>query len=499
MGYGAVLRERFPLIKFLVNAQKTVWYPILFAVLCIISGSNGRDVYVPMICILCSFILFSLFFSDDNKVLLVPILMVYYSLGMDNPEARPGGTTGDSLLSSFDLESFIVIISLGVIVFCAFVTRLIADGSIKAAFERTKVGTVGILALDAAFMLNGIFSPDYQPINLLYGFIISVAITVFYFAAIGMMKNSRDVVPYACKTMVCTAYVALIQFLIKAYWVFTEGSLFILNSQSEIIRINRSYLNLAWGLSTQIAAVFVLGIPAALYLARRCKYAVLSYASAFAFLVGTVLINTRSAMLVGAFAFVACSVLCCLKNKEHPINAVYCRVLFFVFITFSGYVVISLLDLPSGLDELLYYLRLGDHDDSARLRIWKRGIEHFLQNPLFGSGFDTGSNIENNVFSSMYHCIIVQMLGSTGIFGALAFIIHGISFGTVFFKKISVDKVLLLFIPLMILGMSLVDNFFFYPNSQIFYAVFLALAEFYIGSDNGHDRNGAYIFVSRQA
>ncbi|MBQ2773608.1 MAG: O-antigen ligase family protein [Clostridia bacterium] len=491
MGYGAILRERFPIIKFLVNAQKTVWYPILFAVLCIISGSNGREVYIPLICILCSFVLFSLIFSDDNKVLLVPILMIYYSLGMDNPMARPGGTDGDSLLSSFDFDSFITIISMGVVVFCAFIARLIADGSIKTALKRSKVGMVGILALDAAFMLNGVFSPNYQAMNLLYGFIISAAITIFYFACIGMMKNSRDVVVYACKTMVCTAYVALIQFFIKAYWVFEDGNLFILNAESEIVRINRTYLNLAWGLSTQIAAVFVLGIPAALYLARNRKYSVLSYVSAFMFLIGTVIINTRSAMLVGVAAFLICSVLCCLKNKNHPANAIYCRVLFFVFLAFSSYVVIKLLCIPSGFDEILYYLRLGNYNDSARLKIWARGWQHFLQSPVFGSGFDTGSNISNNVFSSMYHCIIVQFFASMGVFGVVAFAVHGVSFGTVFFKKISINKVLLLFVPLMILGMSLVDNFFFYPNSQIFYAVFLALAEFYMGSDGEEDRNGA--------
>lgn len=488
MGYGKTLRDRVPAIRFLVEAQKTVWYPILFAVLCIISGSNGRDVYIPVICILCSFVLFSLFFSDDNKVLLAPILMIYYSLGMDNPKARPGGVTDESLLSSFDFASFIFVISLGVVVFIAFVARLIADNSIKAAVQKSKVGAIAILALDAAFMLNGIFSPDYQPINLLYGFIICAAITIFYFFAIGMMKNSPNVVPYACKAMVCTAYVALIQFLIKAYWVFQDGTLFILNSESEIIRINRSYLNLAWGLSTQIAAVFVLGIPAALYLARNCKYSIVSYLSAFMFLIGTALIATRSAILVGTLTFFFGSILCCLRNKKHPINAICCRVLFFILVALSAYTLMRLLAMPSGLDELLYYLRLDDIDDHSRISLWTLGLEHFAQSPVFGLGFDTGTNITNNVFSSMYHCVLVQMLGSMGILGALAFIVHCTCLGVIFFKKVSVDKILLMLIPLMVLGMSLVDNFFFYPNFQIFYSVFLALAEFHLISDEQRNK-----------
>ena len=44
-------------------------------------------------------------------------------------------------------------------------------------------------------------------------------------------------------------------------------------------------------------------------------------------------------------------------------------------------------------------------------------------------------------------------------------------------RRFSVDKFMLLLVPLMVLAMSLVDNFFFYLNFQIPYAIFLMLAE----------------------
>ena len=46
-------------------------------------------------------------------------------------------------------------------------------------------------------------------------------------------------------------------------------------------------------------------------------------------------------------------------------------------------------------------------------------------------------------------------------------------------KQFSINKLLLLALPLTIIALSIFDNFFFYPHFQIFYAIFLALAEKY--------------------
>ena len=78
--------------------------------------------------------------------------------------------------------------------------------------------------------------------------------------------------------------------------------------------------------------------------------------------------------------------------------------------------------------------------------------------------------------------MLVQIPASMGIFGCIAFAIHVVSLGIVCFKKFSLSKLMLLAVPFMILGLSLTDNFLFYPHFQIFYGAFLALAEKQIGS-----------------
>jgi O-antigen ligase len=116
-----------------------------------------------------------------------------------------------------------------------------------------------------------------------------------------------------------------------------------------------------------------------------------------------------------------------------------------------------------------------------RTNLWKTGIDDFLASPIFGVGFDKGYLIGDakpeNFFSGMYHCIVAQIPASMGIVGCAAFVVHAFELLKLFFVKFSAPKFLLMMIPFMILVMSLVDNFFFYPNFQIFYGVFLALAE----------------------
>ncbi len=492
MGYGAVLRERFPVIKFLVNAQKTIWYPIMFAILCIISGSNGYRIYLPIACVLFVFLLFSVIFADDNKVFFVPVFMMFHSIGMDYPDAIPGGSVNDSMISSFEPFALNHIVMIGILSFAVLVIRLIADGSIKAAIKKRSLGLIGVLALDIAFLTNGIFSSTYNPMTLLYGSIIAASFTVFYFIAAGMLLKSNDPIPFICKTMVSTAYIALFQFLIKAYQLYQTGNFII--QLGDVAIVNRTKLALAWGLPTIIAAVFVLGIPAALYLARKCRFSILSYISALAFLVGAALINTRSALLVGGVIFAVGAILCCFKNKKHPINAISCRIMLALILIAGAYAAIKLISNPDFTDKLMSILRFdifnngGDlGHDSSRVRMWETGWQDFLKNPIFGSGFDTGSNITINLFSNMYHCIIFQLFGSMGIIGVLAFGTHTFMCAKAFFTRFSIEKVLILLIPVMIVGMSLVDNFFFYPNFHIFYCAFIAIAEYMAYNAKGSD------------
>ena len=69
------LREKNKIIKALVAWQKTVWYPVFYAVCGVLSCSFGWQVYVPVFYVLALSVLFAALFCDDIKVLLVPVFL----------------------------------------------------------------------------------------------------------------------------------------------------------------------------------------------------------------------------------------------------------------------------------------------------------------------------------------------------------------------------------------------------------------------------------------
>ncbi len=474
MGIFANIRERIPFIKFLVNAQKTLWYPALFALLAFISGISNYTVYLPILWLMISFLLFSVFFTDDGKVFFTPLLMIYFALGCDSASNSFHQSNGN-MLSSMDDRAFIQVIIIGVIGVASLVTRLVIDGSVAAVFKKRRFFTLGIIAMDIAFVLNGIFSAKNDILNLIYGLLLAAGFTATYFLALSILENSYDAATYICYVTLATAYSTLLQILYVALKLFVNDKFFFHWYGNNVI--NKDALTLGWGVSTVIAAVFVLGIPAAMYLAKEKRWSAFSYFSCFAFLLGTIIINTRGAMAVGTAVFVLLTVVCCIKGKNRVRIRIYSAITAVICIVGLIYINYNVMSIT----EILGILRIDKITDSGRGALWDKGFSDFLSSPVFGIGFNEGAYTEelrrNNFYSNMYHCILVQIPASMGVVGVLAFIFHVLEFAVMMFKKFSIKKMLILMVPLMILGMSLLDNFFFYINFQLFYGAFIAVAE----------------------
>lgn len=475
MGFGNAIRQKVPIIKILVDFQKTIWYPILFAILCILSGTHGCKVYLPIIMVLCAFVLFSVLFADDNKVFLVPLMMIYFAVGFDNPPYSYTMSNGD-MFASFNEKALNKIIVCAAVIIIAFIIRLIFDGSIKAAFTQKRALTWSIVALDVAFVLNGFWGPDMRAKNLLHGIIIAAGITLVYFLVHGMLYKSQDVVTYACKVAVCSAYVVLGQVAFVFIKRYLNDTLFLSWKENVINHMNFCF---GWGVSTVVGATLVLGIPAAFYLARKCKFSILAYFSGFLFISGTFILDSRSSILIGSLALVACIILSCFKCK----NKVECRIYALIIVILPISVLVYIFKFTdifnNGIGEVLKSVLASHTGDSGRFEMWENGIEDFLKAPVFGIGFCNGGYAvpDLNVYGNMYHCIGIEFLGAMGIVGCLAFGFHIFELFKLLLKKFSIDKMILMMVPAMIIVMSLVDNFFFYFNFQIFYGAFLALAE----------------------
>ena len=177
---------------------------------------------------------------------------------------------------------------------------------------------------------------------------------------------------------------------------------------------------------------------------------------------------------------------CCKGGENKKINRLV-TVAAVALVAIITAVLIIKLDMSEIVKEILEIFRLDTGDSSGRIDLWKNGWQDFLSSCWFGVGFSQGGNPDglgfSNVYSNMYHNIFVQMLGAMGSVGIVAFLIHIFSLGREFLKKLKGEKWFIILTPLLILGMSLFDNFFFYPNFQIVYTAFLVCAETMLPKD----------------
>ena len=474
-------QKRPKLIDAIEKFQLSGAYPVFFAILCVISGLGNKYFYLPILAIFALCVLFSVFFVRDDRVFLVPMLMIYFSIGADKPHAF--ADSKGELFSAFDPDGLIGICILAAIIIVPYVIRFIVKGAIPFACKEGKWIFWGIIALDVSIIIGGLFSPHFNLISILYGSIIAIGGTLFFIIGYYIIKHaSSDIIPYTCRILVIACLLISAQVAVVAIKAHLAQDLLIYHEGSGRWIVQRIHFCFPWGMPTVIGAMAALGIPAAMYMAKNEKHPILYYLSSLLFFAVSLIVNTRSAMIVGGIALLISAVAICFSGRNKRSNRVLSSVFFAaiaVALSLFFYNTTKAGTLNQTLTDIYKLLRFDSIND--RIQIFKAGFDDFLSFPIFGVGWDKGAldptERFNNFFSNMYHSLIIQIGASTGIIGSLAFLNHAKDIAIIGFKKICIDRFLILAVPVMILCMSLVDNFFFYLEFQIPYVVFLALAE----------------------
>ena len=123
-------RENNRAIRAVAEWQKTIWYPVFFALLCVLSSSFGWQVYVPVFYVLAASVVFAALFCDDVKVLLTPVFLIFFAIGTDVSDMSIAQSRND-MLGAFELPGLINMIVAGGIMLVAIVARLVKEGVIK--------------------------------------------------------------------------------------------------------------------------------------------------------------------------------------------------------------------------------------------------------------------------------------------------------------------------------------------------------------------------------
>ncbi len=470
-------------VAFISKLFNSALFPALFALVCAISATGGKEVYLPCFYLLTALTVAAGLISDDLKVFVVPALMFYYSLGLDVAEDYYYSYMAIPSFAPSSLPHFAVC---AVLVLAVLIYRLIRSGLPGEMLGKRGLLFWGIILFDGALLLGGIFSSTMSLRSFAWSVMIAAFLLLGYMFFTTVIANSHDGIAYTCKTLVALGYSVLLQVLIISYRLHLHDNLFYVFQNQTVL--NRNMMYLTWGPSTIIAAALVLPLVGALYLMQNRRWPIFSLFSALLFWGATIFINTRSAMIVGAVALLCGVVICCIRGKNRKINRIAVLSLLCLLLVA---IIVFIQNFPNSyksiVDSILSHLRLdldaGDINQfsSSRIPIWKDGISDFLSSPIFGVGFRYGfltpETASENLFSNMYHCILIQILASIGIVGAFAFLWHLKQIFEVGVRRFSSSRCLLLLGPACIIAMSLVDNFFFYPNFILIYTALLACAE----------------------
>lgn len=324
----------------------------------------------------------------------------------------------------------------------------------------------GICALSGAFLLNGLFTPGYTPMNLVYGiFLAAIFIGIYMLVSANVKVSRRTFESIAFYFAVFSAVLAVE--LIVAYATYDglfDGGI-----------VDRSELFFGWGMYNNIGMLFCICIPAWFYLAITQKYGPVYTAFGLANTFITFYTMSRQSMLGAALAGIGCIVWLFIRRDGRD------RIINIVIVALAAIYVAIIVGVRHDAI-LVYFKEISENikDGGNRVDLWKRAVEDFLKAPVFGVGFyylkdlDAGF-VGLNIIPLMYHNTLLQMLGACGIVGLAAYLIHRVQTVFSFTKNITTERVYLAITLGVFLFICLFDNHMFYIFPTILYTGLIAL------------------------
>lgn len=185
------------------------------------------------------------------------------------------------------------------------------------------------------------------------------------------------------------------------------------------------------------STILMIALPFAFFRANKSSYSIII---GFIYYMAMLLTGSRGGMVFGTIELLMCVVMFVLYDKR--------RRLAYIIIS-ACFVIAALIYLPEITEFLNYTLKrlfrvlnqflMGGEDTETRVRHYARGIQDYLNNPVFGTGL--GNMTNRDVFKNKpgalcwYHCEPIQIMGSFGTVGIIAFVYQFIKRNILIWKK----------------------------------------------------------------
>ncbi len=456
-------------IKALNGFFYSPYYMLTVALL--MAFSNVFAMEFPVFYCYMAFCVFITLFSPDCFPV-IPMFCCGYMLfsANNNPASN---YEGNFLTNTGNLIQFIIIAVVAFLVLAArLVYELIAKNFKPKSMPKL---TYGFLALGLVYIIAGIFSDTYTPKSSLFGLleIVCLCLTYFYFYyTVDFSKRKPDEV--------------MLMFTAIGFGLLIEivGMYAAPNVVERIIRGNffRSLLKTGWGVYNNVGGMMALMLPAPVYLAIFGKHKYFWTFVASTFFVGIVLTQSRGAMIVSVFIFVICLAIMFIYSTKKS------RIIDAIIISSLTIAVLAFVFLNDVFDHLRSLIQIDVLlDGTSRFGVFKEGLTHFTEYPIFGKGFYSGldrdylfgaNNLpENSFLPPRYHNTVIQLLASGGIVALSAYVYHRIQTVKLVFKDRTPFKTFMGLSVLSLLLTSMLDCHFFNFGPGLTYGVMLLFIE----------------------
>ena len=409
----------------------------------------------------------SMLFLKDTRVVLGMTCAMYFSVSIKN---NPSLYNDSIFYPSRYLWLTILLISLDVI---SMIYRIIINLKYyKINKSRPKL-IYGFIILGIAYLLGGIGYSEYTTNNILFGLTEILSLSLFYFLyyySIDFKTLDKSYIGYI-SLMIALTLIGELIFVYFNHHVIEDG---------EIIR-GRIYFG--WGQYNNMGGAMCMLIPGVMYLGflNKNKYSWIYIVLGTFLTLSLYFIQSRTSLAVGFLLYIGLLIIFIIKSNK--INKILSSSLLSVLVI--GFILLLTLKndyLMKLIDSLINFK---DDGGNGRMSIYKNGIENFfLKYPIFGTGFYSCNafkwgNANSSFIPPRWHNTYVQLLASTGIVGLFAYIYHRIETLLILFKRFNINKLILYFGVIGLIGTSILDCHFFNIGPGIIYGIYLLFIERY--------------------
>ncbi|MBQ7115469.1 MAG: O-antigen ligase family protein [Clostridia bacterium] len=234
------------------------------------------------------------------------------------------------------------------------------------------------------------------------------------------------------------------------------------------------------------STMLMMAMPFAFLLGNRKSSAVIL---AFIFYAATLLTGSRGGMIFGSIELVMCIVMYILYDKRRRLAyIIICGCFVFIALTYLPEITSFLNTTIQRVFKVLNEFLMGGKDTETRVRHYARGIEDFLNHPVFGTGLGnmTNRDIFKNKPGSLcwYHCEPIQVAGSFGIVGIVAFVYQFIKRNLLIWKHATLFNMTIFLSYISLELMSLVNPGIFCPMPYLLLVVIYMIV---VEKSNDHE------------